>query len=99
VFDHYTERILDGILAVAAVATLASYVIFVTSYKHPPAMAYTAALVVAGVWRYLRLLYKGRGAEQPARLVWSDRLLLCVCAAWLMTTGAILWTNAFRPPH
>jgi 4-hydroxybenzoate polyprenyltransferase len=99
VFDRYTEQMLDGLLAVATIATLASYAVFVTSHRHPPAMIYTTALVVVGVWRYLRLLYKARGADQPARLVWSDRLLLSVCAAWLLTTGAILWTNAGGLPH
>ncbi|MCX6907833.1 MAG: UbiA family prenyltransferase [Verrucomicrobia bacterium] len=99
VFDHYTERMLDGLLAVATVATLASYAVFITSRKHPPAMIYTVVLVVAGVWRYLRLLYKARGADQPAWLVWSDRWLLLVCVAWLITTAAILWTGGVMVPH
>ncbi len=98
VFDHYTERILDGLLAVAVVATLACYAIFVTSHKHPLALAYTVALVVAGVWRYLWLLYKGRGADQPARLVWSDWPLLLACAAWVATTMAILWASGRTTP-
>lgn len=98
VFDHYTERMLDGLLAVAAVATLACYAIFVTSHKHPLALAYTMALVVAGVWRYLWLLYKGRGADQPARLVWSDWTLLLVCAVWVVTTMAILWASGRTTP-
>ncbi|MBI5686971.1 MAG: UbiA prenyltransferase family protein [Verrucomicrobia bacterium] len=98
VFDHYTERMLDGLLAVAAVATLASYAVFVTSGKHPVAMVYTMALVVLGVGRYLRLLYKGRGADQPARLVWSDWPLLLVCAIWVVTTMAILWTSGRTTP-
>lgn len=98
VFDHYTERILDGILAVAVVATLASYTIFVTSHKHPSAMLCTIALVVVGVWRYLRLLYKGRGADQPARLVWSDWPLLLACAAWVAMTMVILWASGRTTP-
>ncbi|MFA6560281.1 MAG: UbiA prenyltransferase family protein [Verrucomicrobiia bacterium] len=98
VFDHYTERMLDGLLAVAAVATLASYAVFVMSGKHPLAMVYTLALVAAGVWRYLRLLYKGRGADQPARLVWSDWPLLLVCAVWVVTTMAILWASGRTTP-
>lgn len=98
VFDHYTERMLDGILVVAVIATLASYAIFVTSGKHPLPMACTMALVVAGVWRYLRLLYKGRGADQPARLVWSDWPLLLACAAWVIVTMAILWASGRTTP-
>ena len=99
VFDHYTEWMLDGILAVTAVATLASYVVFVMSRKHPPAMIYTVAPVVAAVGRYLWLLYKGRGADQPARLLWSDVPLLLTCAAWVMTTAAILWTAGSGTPR
>ncbi len=98
VFDHYTERILDGILATAVVATLASYTVFVTSHKHPSAMLYTIVLVVAGVWRYLRLLYKGQGADQPARLVWRDGLLLFACAAWVAVTMVILWSSGRTTP-
>jgi 4-hydroxybenzoate polyprenyltransferase len=98
VFDHYTERMLDGLLAVAVVATLASYAVFVTSHKHPGALAYTLALVVLGVGRYLRLLYKGRGADQPARLVWKDGPLLLACAVWVLATMSILWASGRTTP-
>lgn len=99
VFNHYTERMLDRLLAVAAVTTLASYAVFVASGKHPVAMVYTVALVVAGVWRYLWLLYKGRGADQPARLVWTDWPLLLTCAVWVATTTMILWVSGWTAPH
>lgn len=98
VFDHYTERMLDGLLAVATLATLASYAVFVTSGKHPMTMVYTLALVVVGVWRYLRLLYKGRGADQPARLVWKDRPLLLACGVWVVTTMVIFWLSGRTTP-
>ena len=98
VFDHYTEQMLDGMLAVAAIATLTCYTIFVTSHKHPQAMIYTVLLVVAGVWRYLWILYHGHGADQPARLVWNDWPMLLTCTAWLVSTMAILWTSGFTAP-
>jgi 4-hydroxybenzoate polyprenyltransferase len=99
VFDHYTERMLDGFLAAATVATLASYAVFIASGKHPMTMVYTVALVVAGVWRYLWLLYKGRGADQPARLVWSEWPLLLICAAWAATTIVVLWASGWTAPR
>ena len=99
VFDRYTEWMLDSILAAAAVATLASYALFVVSRKHPPAMIYTAALILAGVGRYFWLLYKGRGADQPARLLWSDGPLALTCAAWGVMTALILWGSGYTAPH
>lgn len=98
VFDHYSDRMLDGLLAVAVVATLASYAVFITSHKHPMTMVYTMPLVVLGVWRYLRLLYKGQGADQPARLMWSDGPLLWACVAWVFATMAILWASGRTTP-
>jgi 4-hydroxybenzoate polyprenyltransferase len=99
VFDHYTAGMLDGVLAVAAVATLSSYAMFAMSHKHPPAMAYTTVMVLAGVGRYLWLLYKGRGADQPARLLWRDVPLALTCAVWVVLTAVILWGSGYTAPH
>ncbi len=90
VFDSYTPRLLDATLGVAVIATLVSYSLFVMSRKHPQAMVGTVVLVAFGVHRYLRLLYGGRGADQPARLVWKDRLLLMTCICWGVVSLAIL---------
>lgn len=91
VFDHYTPRMLDVTLGVAVVAVVASYMVFVMSHKHPPAMIGTVLLVAFGVYRYLRLLYGGRGADQPARLVLQDRWLLLTCVCWVVASTVILW--------
>ncbi|MBI5396587.1 MAG: UbiA prenyltransferase family protein [Verrucomicrobia bacterium] len=99
VLDHYTPRMLDVTLGVAVAATLASYVVFVLSHKHPPAMMATVVLVGFGVYRYLRLLYGGKGADQPARLVWGDRALLLTCVCWVLVSVGILWVSGHELPR
>jgi hypothetical protein len=56
-------------------------------------MAYTLVFVAAGIYRYMRLLYRGGGAEEPARLVWRDGLMLLTCAGWAIATLVILWKS------
>jgi 4-hydroxybenzoate polyprenyltransferase len=99
VFNHYTSRMLDMMLGVAVTAVLASYAVFVLSHKHPPAMIGTVVLVGFGVYRYLRLLYGGRGADQPAKLVWHDSLLLLTCVCWVLASAAILWMFGRAGPY
>ncbi len=99
VFDHYTARMLDVTIGVTVAATLVSYVVFVMSHKHPSALVYTVAFVAVGIYRYLRLLYRGRGAEQPARLVLKDGPLLLTCVAWALAAVAILWSSGYTAPH
>lgn len=60
---------------------------------HPPAMAWTLIFVVAGICRYLWLLYRCGEAEEPARLVWRDGLMLLTCAGWVITTVVVLWIS------
>ncbi len=91
----YTLALLDQFLAVAAAATLVTYALYTlaeqTVRKHGShGLVWTLPFVVFGVFRYLRLVHRGDGGEEPDRLLWFDRPLLVSVAAWTAAVAAIL---------
>ncbi len=88
VLAHYTIRMLDPLLGLVALATVATYAGY-TFQLRSSGMAFTIPFVVAGVVRYLVLVRRGRG-EEPDEILLTDQPILIAIAAWVLTAAVVL---------
>ncbi len=93
VLEHYTHRLLDQMITVAAAGTVVSYSLYTVSEDtvalHGTAdLIYTVPFVLYGMFRYLFLLHRRGGGGDPAQELLRDPHLLAALAGWL---GVTLW--------
>ena len=96
VLDHYSTRLLDQFIAVSAAGAMVAYALYTVDAKTvaihgTDRLVYTVPLVLYGLFRYLHVLYRGRGGVDPAAELLADGHLLVVIALWL---SAVLWLLA-----
>jgi len=92
VLEHYTSQLVDGLLIIAAAASVMSYSLY-TIWPDTVAkfgterLLWTVPLVAYGIFRYLYLVWSARGSEDPSQVLLTDRpLAACV----LLYLGAVL---------
>jgi 4-hydroxybenzoate polyprenyltransferase len=93
VLADYSPALLDRLITVCVSGTLISYSLYTISPQtillHGSAnLVYTVPIVTYALFRYLYLLDAGHAAEDPARLLMSDRHLQLAAVAWL---AAVMW--------
>jgi 4-hydroxybenzoate polyprenyltransferase len=96
VLAHYSPALLDRLITVCVSGTLVSYSLYTISPQtialHGSAnFVYTVPIVTYALFRYLYLLDGQHAAEDPSRLMLTDRHLQGAVLAWL---GAIAWILA-----
>jgi decaprenyl-phosphate phosphoribosyltransferase len=88
VLAQYRPGGLDRAIAVALVASVVAYGAYAATWQSAW-MLVTLPFVVAGLWRYARLV--GRGlAEEPETLLVSDAVLLGTVALWVVACGVVV---------
>ena len=87
VLAGYRPEALDRAIAAALGACVAAYAAYGATWQSPW-MLLTLPFVVAGLWRYSRLVRTGR-AEEPETLL-SDPVLLAAVALWVVACGAVV---------
>lgn len=88
VLMHYSPRLLDQMLAVAASASLVSYSLYTidertTAHLGTTLMVYTIPFVLYGVLRYLYLVYMRNVSEGIERYLLHDLPLKACIGAWM----------------
>jgi len=86
----YNISFLDKLITVLASCTIMTYLMFTTSkYANErfggEGIAVTAIFVIFGILRYLQIIEKGKGAEDPSELLLNDRWLQITILTWLIT--------------
>ncbi len=92
----YNVRFLNRMLVVICVASVVVYFIwtessYVVSRYHNRFIPLTTLLVVAGLWRYLWLLFRKEEGGNPTDLVLKDRVLQLIIISWIICFGFILY--------
>ena len=95
VLEHYSPLLLDQMMTVATAGTIVSYSLYTVS---PETMAlhgtthliYTVPLVIYGMFRYLFLLHRRGGGDDPALQLVLDPHLLAALCGWLALVLAML---------
>ena len=93
VLADYTPELLDRLITVCVSGTLIAYSLYTISPQtialHGSAnLVYTVPIVTYALFRYLYLLDLKHAAEDPARLVLTDRHLQAAALVWLV---AVVW--------
>jgi 4-hydroxybenzoate polyprenyltransferase len=89
VLRWYSAQLLDRLLAAAAVAAVLAYGAYAVAGPSLWLVA-TLPLVLAGLSRYLFLLYRREEGEEPENTLLSDPILLATVAIWAAACAALL---------
>jgi len=93
VLDDYSPRLLDQMIAISAAGAMVAYALYTVDAKTiatqgTDRLVYTVPFVLYGLFRYLHVLYRGRGGADPAAELLADPHLLIATAGWL---AVVLW--------
>jgi 4-hydroxybenzoate polyprenyltransferase len=86
----YTVSLLDQLVALAAGATISTYTLYTVVTDVPDALIGTVPLVAFGLLRYLYLVHRRDVAEEPDRVLVTDRPILITVAAWVIMVIVVL---------
>lgn len=96
VLEHYTPQLVDGLLLVAAAASVMSYSLY-TIWPDTVAkfgterLLWTVPLVAYGIFRYLYLAWSARSSEDPSQVLLTDRPLAACVLLYLAAVLLILY--------
>jgi 4-hydroxybenzoate polyprenyltransferase len=96
VLEHYTLEGVDGLLLVAAAASLMSYALY-TIWPGTVAkfgterLLWTVPFVAYGIFRYLHLVRSARTSEDPSQVLLADRPLAACVLLYLVAVLLILY--------
>jgi 4-hydroxybenzoate polyprenyltransferase len=84
----YSPEGLDRAIAVTLTATVVAYAAYAVTWESAW-MLLTVPFVLAGLWRYARLVGNGQ-AEEPETLLVSDPVLLGTVGLWVVASAAVV---------
>ena len=96
VLAHYSRAFLDRAVIGAAVLSVICYTLYVVygqplGRQHSGALLLTLPFVVAGISRYLFLIFKGDSGGDPIEMIRTDRLSTLNLLLWTLAVVAILY--------
>ena len=90
VLEGYSPALVDRLLAVVAASTIAVYVLYTLTARDSFGLVVTVPFVVFGLWRYLQLLRRRDGGEEPENVLLGDPPILITVAVWAVLCAVIL---------
>lgn len=94
--EGYSKPFLDSIIAVILGALLVTYLIYATDTNVMQRLGttkvfYTTPFVVAGILRYLQITMVEERSGSPARILFTDRMILWCVIGWLVTFAVLIY--------
>lgn len=94
----YSEELLNQLINVAATGTLISYSIYTiwpdtVSHFGTDKLMYTIPIVVAGVTRYLFLVYRRNLGGDPSEVLLNERPLLATVLIWFVSVAVVIYAT------
>jgi 4-hydroxybenzoate polyprenyltransferase len=90
VLGRYSLRMLNRLLWLTAAGAVAAYTLYALAARDSLEMLLSLPFVVAGIGRYLHLVYARDLGEEPEHVLLSDPLIISCVAAWTLTAAAVL---------
>ena len=91
----YGLPFLDQVISILTSATLVCYALYAMGLSEGPEasrpMQWTIPFVLYGILRYLYVAYHLEGGEDPTAVLWGDRPLQIVLAAWILASVGALY--------
>jgi 4-hydroxybenzoate polyprenyltransferase len=90
VLDGYSLPSIDQLVSIVAAATIAAYALYTFTARDSSTLMITIPYVVFGVFRYILLLNRESGVEEPDYVLVTDLPILGAVCAWVVTCAAVL---------
>jgi 4-hydroxybenzoate polyprenyltransferase len=90
VLDGYSLVSIDQFITIVAAATIVAYALYTFTARDSSTLMITIPYVVFGVFRYILLLHRQSGVEEPDQLLVTDLPILGAVSAWVLTCAAVL---------
>ena len=90
VLEGYSLELVDQLVAIVAAATVLSYTVYTLTARESQALAATIPFVLFGIFRYVLLLHRGDGGEEPENVLVTDAPILATVAGWAAVCATIL---------
>jgi 4-hydroxybenzoate polyprenyltransferase len=92
----YSEELLNQLISIAATGTLIAYSIYTiwpdtVLHFGTENLLYTIPIVVAGVTRYMFLVYRRNMGGDPAEVLLTERSLWLTVIAWFLCVAVIIY--------
>jgi 4-hydroxybenzoate polyprenyltransferase len=92
----YTPQFLDQLIAIVTASTVMSYALYTLSEdvqtKFPgKRLEITVPFVLFGIFRYLYLVHRREGGGNPARMLFTDPVLLSSVLLWALAVIVIIY--------
>jgi 4-hydroxybenzoate polyprenyltransferase len=84
VLERYSLGLVDQLIAVVAGSTIVSYALYTFLGRDSKAFMVTIPIVVFGLFRYLLLVQRRNGGEEPERVLLTDPPILAAVLAWAL---------------
>ena len=93
----YNLKFLDAALSILAAVTIVAYLMYTVSpevaIKFRTDMLYlTTVFVVAGILRYLQMIFVEKKGAFPTEILLTDTLMQIVVCGWLIAFGVLIYT-------
>lgn len=82
VLDLYNENLLEHLLTVSVVLSIMSYSLYTILGTTKEYTIYSVFIILFGIFRYLFLIYFGNKAENPEKLLFTDKYILLSMLSW-----------------
>ena len=94
----YNLELLNVLLAVVASIIVVAYLMYTMSPEVKQRMGtyrlyYTGVFVLAGLMRYLQLIYVSEDSGSPTRILYKDRFIQVTIFLWIISFMAILYSE------
>jgi decaprenyl-phosphate phosphoribosyltransferase len=94
----YNLELLNVLLAVVSSIIVVSYLMYTLSPEVKQRMGtyrlyYTGVFVLAGLMRYLQLIYVTEDSGSPTRILYKDRFIQVTLVLWIISFMAILYSE------
>lgn len=92
----YNKPFLDSAVTVVLGALLVSYLIYTTdrdvlARMQSDNLLYSAPFVMAGIMRYLQIMFVEERSGDPTEIVLTDRFLIITIVGWALTMGLLIY--------
>lgn len=93
---YYSPYFLDQLIVIVTSATVLSYALYTlspeVSARFPgKRLELTVPFVLFGIFRYLFLVHRQEQGDNPARTLFTDRVLLAVVLLWVLSVVLIIY--------
>jgi 4-hydroxybenzoate polyprenyltransferase len=90
VLDGYSLAVIDQFVTIVAAAAIVAYALYTFTAGESRALMITIPYVLYAVFRYLLILHRGEGGEEPDHVLVTDVPILLAVAGWAVTCAVIL---------